>query len=393
MRITGTELLHCAAGTRVWSYLKMTTDEGLAGWAEFADFMFGARGLSGVIEQLASLVVGEDPRNTRHLEQVLLAATHEAEGGLNRRARAALLNASLDLRAQAAGVSVAELLGGVVHRELPLYWSHCGLGRIRLAQAGGHPPLRSLDDVVALGREVRDAGYAALKTNLIVMGAEGASLYLPARGEGGGSVSRELDARRIGQFTELVAAFREGAGDGVEVFFDANFNVKGEAVRRLALALERAGVTWFEIDSAEPAVLRRARGSGMLRVASGEALSGMREYRRHFEAGAIDVPIVDISWNGIPEATRIADLADSFDLNIAPHNFASHLLTHMNAQFAASTPNLAVLEYDVEGVPWRDDVVSPPTVIGGKLIVGDGSGWGCEIDEDAIRAHPYLRAA
>ena len=393
MRITGTEILHCAAGTRVWSYLKMTTDEGLAGWAEFADFMFGARGLSGVVEQLATLVVGEDPRNTNRLEQLLLAATHEAEGGLNRRARATLLNASLDVRARSAGVSVAELLGGVVHRELPLYWSHCGLGRIRLAQAGETPPLRTLDDVVALGREVKDAGYAALKTNLIRFDAEGASLYLPARGEGGGSVSRELSTPNVGRFVELVQAFREGAGPEVDVFFDANFNVKGEAVRRLAVELERAGVSWFEVDSAEPSVLRAARGHGTLRVASGESLSGVREYRRHFEAGAIDVPIVDLSWNGIPEAVRIADLADSFDLNVAPHNFASHLMTHMNAQFAASTPNLAILECDVEGVAWRDDVVSPPEVIGGRLVVGDGPGWGCEIDEDAIRAHPYRRAA
>ncbi len=393
MRIASTEILHCAAGTRVWSYLKMTTDDGLSGWAEFADFMFGARGVSGVIEQLAALIVGEDPLNTRRLEQLLLAATHEADGGLNRRARGTLLNATLDIRARAAGVSVADLLGGVVHRELPLYWSHCGLGRMRLAQAGEHQPLRTLDDVVALGREVREAGYSALKTNLILFGDRGASLYLPARDEGDGSVSRELSAARIARFVDLVAAFREGAGPHVDVLFDANFNVKGEAVRRLAFALEAAGVSWFEIDSAEPEVLRSARGHGMLRVASGESLSGVREYRRHFEAASIDVPIVDISWNGIPEATRIADLADSFDLNIAPHNFASHLLTHMNAQFAASLPNLAVLEYDVDGVPWRDQVVSPPTIIGGTLVVGEGPGWGCEIDEDAIRAHPYLRAA
>jgi L-alanine-DL-glutamate epimerase-like enolase superfamily enzyme len=97
---------------------------------------------------------------------------------------------------------------------------------------------------------------------------------------------------------------------------------------------------------------------------------------------------VDVAWNGLPEALRIADLAVSYDLNIAPHNYGSHLLTHMSAQYAAVVPNFGVLEVDVDAVPWRDDIVTPPEVKGGLLTISTGPGWGCEVDDDALRAHP-----
>jgi galactonate dehydratase len=390
VRITHFETIHCDAGTRIWSFLKVETDEGINGWAEFTDGGFSARGLSQIIERLAVLVVGQDPSNTRRLEAILHSATHEAESHLNRRAAGAILNASLDIRARALGVPVATLLGGVLRDRLPLYWSHCGLGRVRMSQAGAHAPLTSLDDIVSLGREVRERGFRALKTNMILFEDGAAQLYLPLWG-GQGETSLELSRRTIEGTVDLIDAFHDGAGD-VEILLDTVFCVKGEAISRLARRLSRTPLSWLESDSHDPEALVAARGHGQLRIASGEALSGVRHYRQYFERGAIEVPVVDVSWNGMPEAMRIADLANSFDLNVAPHNYASHLLTYMSAQFAATIPNLAVLEYDVDGLPWRDEIVTAPTIEDGHMLLPAGPGWGCEIDEDAIRAHPPTRA-
>lgn len=390
MKISRFETLHCAAGTRIWSYLKLETDEGVTGWAEFTDGGYSARGVGQIIERLAPLVVGLDPTNTRRLEAVLHSATHEAESFLNRRAAGAILNASLDIRARAAGVPVAALLGGILRDRLPLYWSHCGLGRVRMSQAGEHPPITSLDEIVDLGREVRDRGFRSLKTNVILFEGGAATLYLPLW-SGAGETSLELSRRTMEGTVDLIDAFHEGAGPDVEILLDTVFCVKGEAIGRLARRLADTPLGWLESDSLEPEALVAARGNGQVRIASGEALSGARHYRQFFDRGAIDVPVVDVSWNGMPEALRIADLAATYDLNVAPHNFASHLLTYMSAHFAATIPNFSILEYDVDGVPWRDDVVTPPTVVDGHMLLPDGPGWGCEIDEEAIRAHPVGR--
>jgi len=387
VRITRYETLHCAAGTRVWAFLKLETDEGLTGWAEFTDGGYSSRGTHQVVERLAALVVGQDPSNTNRLEAILRSATHEAEEGLNRRAAAAILNASLDIRAKALGVSVSTLLGGALRTRLPLYWSHCGLGRVRMSQAGVHPPIRSLDDITALGREVRDRGFTALKTNVILFEDGAAKLYLPLW-DPYGEPSLELADGAIEGVADLIDAFREGTGEGVQIFLDTVWTVKGEAIPRLARRLSQTSLDWLESDTHDPEQLVAARGNGKLKIVSGEALSGVRDYRRFFDRRAMDIVKVDVAWNGMPESKRIADLAASYDLNVAPHNPMSHLMTHMSAQFGATLPNFSILEIDVDGVPWRDELVTPPVIEDGALVLSDAPGWGCEVNEEAIRAHP-----
>ena len=387
MKITRAETLHCAAGTRVWAFLKLETDDGLTGWAEFTDGGYSSRGTHLVIERLAALVIGQDPANTNRLEAILHSATHEAEEGLNRRAAAAILNASLDIRAQSLGVPVAALLGGMLRDRLPLYWSHCGLGRVRMSQAGVHPPIASLSDITALGAEVRDRGFRALKTNVILFEDGAARLYLPLW-SGTGETSLELEDSTIDGVVDLIEAFHEGAGTGVQILLDTVWCVKGEGIPRLARRLAETPLTWFEADTHDPEQLLAARGNGRLKIVSGEALSGVREYRRFFERRAMDIVKVDVAWNGMPESKRIADLAASYDLNVSPHTPMSHLMTHMSAHFGASLANFSILEVDVDGVPWRDELVTPPVIENGELVLSDAPGWGCVVNEEAIRAHP-----
>jgi L-alanine-DL-glutamate epimerase-like enolase superfamily enzyme len=387
VRITGADVLHAAAGTRVWAYLKLTTDEGIVGWAEFTDGAYSSRGSAEVIARYAKLVVGLDALNTNRLEAVLFSATHEAAEGLNRRAVGAILNASLDIRAKVMGVPVAALLGGVLRDRLPVYWSHCGLGRIRMAQAGVRAPIASLEEISDLGAEVRERGFRALKTNVILFEDGAARLYLPLW-SGLGETSLELEDSTIEGVVDLIDAFHAGAGDGVQILLDTVWCVKGEAIGRLARRLAQTPLTWLEADTHDPEQLLAARGNGRLKIVSGEALSGVREYRRFFDRRAMDIVMVDVAWNGMPESKRIADLAAGYDLNVSPHNPMSHLMTHMSAQFGAALSNFSILEVDVDGVPWRDELVTPPVIENGELVLSTAPGWGCEVNEDAIRAHP-----
>jgi L-alanine-DL-glutamate epimerase-like enolase superfamily enzyme len=52
----------------------------------------------------------------------------------------------------------------------------------------------------------------------------------------------------------------------------------------------------------------------------------------------MDVAIIDSVWNGVWQSMKIANTAEAFDVNTAPHNFYSHLAT-MNPRFAAAVPN------------------------------------------------------
>ncbi|HTN63487.1 MAG TPA: enolase C-terminal domain-like protein, partial [Devosia sp.] len=72
-----------------------------------------------------------------------------------------------------------------------------------------------------------------------------------------------------------------------------------------------------------------------------------------------------------------------------PHNYYGYLSDFISANLAAVVPNLRVMEIDVDGVPWRPEFYShAPEITDGKMTVSDRPGWGTEINERAVLAHP-----
>ena len=98
---------------------------------------------------------------------------------------------------------------------------------------------------------------------------------------------------------------------------------------------------------------------------------------------------MDVAWNGFLESIKIAAVADVFDLNVSPHNFTGHLATQINAHFSAITPNLELMEFDVDEVPWLGEFFTEPLQIEkGVLALSEKPGWGMDVDEEAVRERP-----
>jgi len=170
---------------------------------------------------------------------------------------------------------------------------------------------------------------------------------------------------------------------------DLNFNFKTEGYLSVARVVEPFALAWLEIDSYDPRALAFIRSKASMPIASCESLFGRRAYRPFFEAGAVDVAIVDVPWNGLGEALKIAAMADAYEINVAPHNFYGHLSTLMSAHFCAAIPNFRIMEIDIDDVPWKDELVTkPPVIENGELVIPTGPGWGADIDERVVRAHP-----
>lgn len=146
---------------------------------------------------------------------------------------------------------------------------------------------------------------------------------------------------------------------------------------------------WLELDSFDPEGLRVIRDRASMPIASCESLFGRRQYRPYFEHRAIDVAVVDVSWNGLLESHKIAAMAEAYEINCAPHNFYGHLATLMSAHQCAVMPNFHIMEIEAEDVPWKDALVThPPVIEKGELLVPGRPGWGADVNEDAVRAHP-----
>ncbi len=389
MKITAIETLHADGGNRAFDFLKISTDAGLVGWSEYNEG-FGGLGVTSVIAQLAPTIIGKDPRPVEAHVALLHAVRRMAPGGLNQQAIGAIENALVDLKARALGIPVYELLGGPLRERIRLYWSHCATYRLQKAELLGLPPVRSLDDIVAAGREVVEKGFTALKTNVMIF--EGTPRdHVPGLAHGESYPELNPERHVVQAIRDQLAAFRQGTGPNVDIMVDLNFNYKTEGFLKMARAMEPYDLLWAEMDIRDPVALRYIRQGTTIPIASGELLFGRRQYRPFFEAGAVDTMLIDVPWNGILEAVKIAWLADTHEVNVAPHNFYSPLSTAMSAHFCAAIPNLRIMEIDPDVVPWYYDFVTiPPLVQDGHLAVPTGPGWGTEVNEEAIRAHPYV---
>ncbi len=294
-----------------------------------------------------------------------------------------------DIKGKALGVPIYELFGGPTRDRQRVYWSHCGTSRARNHGLVGAPPIDSYQAFTNLGREVASRGFTAPKTNAIISGT-------PARTYGGGFggpiTDQTVPVEIVRHLEKQLQAFTEGTGPDVEIALDLSFHYKPEAVVKICRVAEQFNMLWVELDMYEPHALREVKDGTTVPITSGESLFGLREYRRYFEARSMDTVMVDIPWNGFARSHDIAMAVESYELNVAPHNYYSHLATHHALHLCATLPNVRIMEIDIDDVPWKDELTGGALRFeDGTLAIPPGPGWGVTLDEDVARAHVWER--
>lgn len=388
MKITNIETFVVDAGWRPWTFVKVETDEGVTGYGECSDGR-NPNGVVGTIKDFTPLLIGRDPRPYEMRFWDMIRGSRQSPGGIAAKAIAGIECALVDIKAKALGISIVELFGGPTRDDVRVYWSHCGSSRARNYELIGVPPLKSMDDIAALGREVVERGFTALKTNVIFPG-DTASVHFGGFGGGPGTTDGNVSSQVLRHIETLIGTFREAVGPDVGINLDLNFNFKPEACMRIAKVLEQFDMLWLEIDMYDHEALRQIKDSTTTKICTGENLYYMREYLPYFECRAADVFMIDVPWNGFAPSKKIGDLANVFQLNVAPHNYYSHLATHMSASLCAVLPNVRIMEIDIDDVPWKDDLTTRvPNITDGYMKIPTRPGWGTDLNEEVAKAHPW----
>jgi L-alanine-DL-glutamate epimerase-like enolase superfamily enzyme len=386
MKVAKIETLHCDAGWRNYHFVKLTTEDGVVGWSEF-DEGFGSPGVTAVIEKMGERVIGQRAGDHERIHAELYCLTRTAAGGVVAEGLGAIENALLDAKARTLGVPCYELLGGKVRDRVRLYWSHCATWRIN-HPTFYKPPITDLDGVKAMGAEVKEKNFTALKTNIFIHGDNGAKGWRPGFGV---PFMPELNVDRhvLRNLRAHLEAFRDGCGPDVDMLLDLNFNAKTEGYLKILREIADLDMFWIEIDSYNAQALAYIRSHSHHPISSCETLLGLREFLPYFQHQSMDVAIIDAVWNGVWQSMKIAASAEAHEMNVAPHNFYGHLCTMMNAHFAAAVPNLRIMEIDIDRLDWDHELFTVlPPIEDGYLVIPDTPGWGTEPNEEAIRARP-----
>ena len=149
MKITGVKTFIVDGVFRPWTFVKVETDSGIAGWGDCTEWQ-AAYSVAATVNQLGENMIGKDPMASEAAWWDNASFMVRQRGGIAYKAMSGIDSALWDIRGKALDAPVWQLLGGKMRDELQLYWSHCGSDRRRFSTELQVPGLSTLDDVGAL---------------------------------------------------------------------------------------------------------------------------------------------------------------------------------------------------------------------------------------------------
>ena len=317
MKIVKVDVFHVNAGWRPWSFIKVTTDTGPIGWSECTDSHGSPKGISGVVDDLCPLLLGQDPRNVGKLCWEMFSRTRQSPGSVVQKAIGGVENALWDIKAKDLEIPVYDLFGGAVRYSIPLYWSHCGTTRVRAWDIVKKQRIATKSDILEFGKEVRNSGYRAIKTNIAVLSEE-PYVYMPGFFKSHGGPELNVDRKLLNSIDSWIGGLRDSVGGEIEIALDLNFNFKTEGYIKVADVLAQYDLMWLEIDSYNPDALRFIRDSIKIPITSCENLYGLRQYRPYFEKYSMDIASIDVIWNGFNESRKVLNAVVTPVVGVVP---------------------------------------------------------------------------
>jgi len=359
-----------------WILIRVFTDEGIMGLGEtFPTWANQGRVIKEAIHWMRTLLVGEDPTNVDQLYTKMYQRQIYRGGstaGAMTMAISGIEIALWDIAAKALDAPLYKLLGGKHRNKIRVYCDYHG-------DDGGDPQL-----FAERAEEVVAQGFTALKMDVDLTRWRSAQEY-----------HQPMSSAELRNLTSLVKAVRETVGEDVDIAVDCHSGFDLPSAIRLAQALDPFNLLWLEepVPPKNIAALAAVTASSQTPICVGENLYTRFEFRDLLEQQAANIIMPDVQkTGGILESKRIADLASTYYIPMAPHCVTSPIGTMASVHLCASLTNFLILEYHMIDVPWWQDMVitTEPIVQNGFINVPEKPGLGVELNEKEIAK--YLRA-
>lgn len=365
MKITNLKTIHIRPR---WMFLKIETDAGITGWGE--PVVEGrARTVETAIDEFRPLLLGADPLKIEHLWQQMYRGTFYRGGPILCSAISGIEMALWDIKGKYYNAPIYEMLGGACRNKVRMY------GHLKPTALAGDFPL---SDMLNIAKQRLSQGFTVLKYSII-------------------PPIKPIDSMRaVEDIANRFAAIRELIGKDVDLAIDFHGRVTPAMSVRLLQALE----PYYPLFVEEPVLpenvdeMVRVSRTTSIPIAAGERLFTKWGFRELIEKQAVSIVQPDLCHcGGIFEARKIAAMAETYYMQIAPHNPLGPISLAACLQLDACVPNLLAQEHP--GMPdHRDlgaDILKVPFTIeqDGYIRIPDGPGLGIEVNEEALTTFQF----
>lgn len=344
-----------------WLFLKVETDEGIAGWGE--PVVEGrASTVKAAVEELKEYLIGKNPLNIEDHWQVMYRSGFYRGGPILMSAIAGVDQALWDIKGKYYNAPVYELLGGACRDKLKVY---CWIG-------GDRP-----DDIQSSAKKKYEEGYRAIKMN-------------------GTEEMHFIDNfQKVEAVVNRVAAIREALGYEMDIAVDFHGRVHKTMAKVLAKELEPLHPMFIE----EPVLpqnneaLREIANHTSTPIAIGERMFSRWDFKNALIDGYVDIIQPDLSHaGGISECKKIISMAEAFDVSAAPHCPLGPIALAACVQIDVCTPNVFIQEQSL-GIHYNQgsdlmDYLTDTKVFeyeNGLIQIPKGPGLGIQVNEEKVK--------
>lgn len=331
MKITQIETIRVKEQPRI-IWVHVHTDAGIIGLGE--TFYAPSTVQAAIHDHFGPLLIGRDPFAVeRHWESMFRLSDHAGYGGAEMRAISALDMALWDIKGQAAGLPVYELLGGAVRKKIRVYATS-----MPFEGAGEH------------AKRLLGEGITAMKG--------GPTIPLAIASDGQFLSPNDLD-RALKPIREI----RDAVGMDMQIANDGHGKWTLPVAIRIAQSMEPFEMMWQEdlMPLLNPVALLRLQESTKTPVCISERLLSRWQLRQFIENGSARIVMPDLIWTGgISETHKVAILASAHQVPFAPHDASGPVNIFACAQICMSSPNAMIQEHvPASHKGWYNDFVDP----------------------------------
>jgi galactonate dehydratase len=359
------------AEVRVHGYqvhVRVYTDQGVVGQGESTDASMGNVPL---INSFSRMLIGQDPLNIEAaFERIRTSGVFAgAQSGQYVAALTAVEIALWDIAGKALGLPVYQLLGGKVRERVRVY-----------CDSGAREMIPGDEGSKARIREIQEMGFTAAKIDID-------DALDPARFD---RVNWTASNGEIDHMVAKVAFTREVYPKHFDLAVDMHARYDAGTGKRVAKEVEPFKLMWLEepVPAENIDAMRDVRASTSTPICCGENVYMRWGFREILEKRAADIIMPDFQkCGGLLEARKIADMAHTYYVPVAPHAVTSPVGMMATAHVCASIPNFLVQEWHwIDSLDlWRNWVKEGEIIQKGYIALPERPGIGVEMNDDAAR--------